>query len=148
MNQPLVERVARLLADMGPLNTKQISAHLGETVGDISSATRKASTMGRYGLSVLSYEQVNQRGHPPKVLAVDTSVLIRYLEMRGPFTWKAKVPRRKLRQPPAVKKPKPEAPPERTFSHGPHRTVWQPTSPYFKGAINGNETAAPSAPTV
>lgn len=138
---PLVERIARLLADKGQLSTKEIAALLDESTDRVSDATRQPRTMGRYGLSVVGRCKGDGRGHPPKILSVDVRTMERYLALRGPFTQQVKLTRKKVHETPlAAKKPKPPTPKEpkvvygRAFPvyNGPHRTVWQPSSPYRK----------------
>lgn len=159
MNQPLIERVARLLAEKGPLSTKALSMHLGETVERISESTRQARSMGRYGLSIVGREPGIGRGKPTKILAVDVRALQRYLELRGPYVPTVKITRKEVHETPLKAKPKRAKPPtpkepkviygrKSPVYHGLHRTVWQPTSPYYKGAANEHDRLAPSAPVL
>lgn len=154
MNQPLIERVARLLAAKGPLSTKEIGMHLREPADRVGSCVKHTRSMGRYGIEVVGRGQGDGRGGPPKILRVNKVVLERYLEMRGPYIPTVKVTRKEVYseplKPAATKKSKPPTPKEpkviygRKFPvyNGPHRTVWQPSSPYYKGA--NDEHASPA----
>lgn len=138
---PMIERVARLLAERGPMSTRKIAEVMGIPAERVGDCMKHPRTRGRYGITVEGKVRDGDRGSPSNLLSVDVRILERYLAARGPYTQTVRVPRSKLLatpMPPAkpkaesLKEPKVEYNRPVPEYNGPHKTVWQPTSPYRK----------------
>lgn len=146
----LIERIAKHLVEHGPCSTKELGIALHETTGRIGDALKHSATRGRWGITREEWRQIDGRGHPATVYSINERHYHVYLAQRRPMPWIAKriagAPKKPAEPKPAPKpKPKPKAKSKGkdrqlpTVSsntpvyRGPHRTVWQPSSPYFKG---------------
>lgn len=163
MRKPLIQQVAELLDEHGPMSTRHLGLLLGRVPERIGDALRHARSRGRYGLQVTGKVLEGGRGGPSSLWSVDSRVLHRYLAERGPYSETTKVTRAELQAAllkqvkapkPKVKaktkrstpkEPKADYTPRKWAFNGPHRTVWQPSSPYFKGASNEHASTAQGA---
>jgi hypothetical protein len=139
----MIERVAKLLAERGPMSTRKIGEIMGIPAERVGDCLKHPRSRGRYGISIDGKVRDGDRGSPSNLLSVDARILERYLAVRGPYTQNVRVPRSKLKAVPlAAPKAAPKAAPVKEPKveynrpvpeyNGPHKTVWQPTSPYKK----------------
>mgnify|MGYP000570720640 CR=1 FL=1 len=157
----LIERVAKYLVEHGTCSTKEIGAALSEPTGRVGDALKHPATRGRWGITKEDWTHIDGRGHPSTVFSINERHYRTYLAQRRPMPWIAKRIAGTPKKPAEPPKPKPEPkaktkpklePKAKTkpkpsgkgrilptvssntpVYNGPHRTVWQPSSPYFKG---------------
>lgn len=149
MSVYLIERISAYLASNGPCTTPQLATALSETTTRVADALKSVATQGRWGIQRGYMEGYRGKGPTPNLWSIDTFKYKRYLQQRRPMPW---IEKRVAQMPPKVPKPKPPKPkapkavtvktPKADYTRkpfvytGPIRTVWQPSSPYFKGAAN------------
>lgn len=139
----LIERIAEYLVKHGPTSARTLGIVLGEPTARISSALKQPAQRGRWGISRTGYdEEAPRQGHPPSIWAIDRTKYKAHLANRRDMPWIAKrVLKKKIKPGPAkgtkskapcVKEPKVDYRRKPPVYSGPHRTVWQPSSPYWR----------------
>lgn len=154
----LTDRVAAYLAENGPATRSELAEALGEKARRIGDILKSPGTRARWGIYESGVIPRNgMPGMPAKLWAIDPNKYEQHLDKRRPMPWiEDRVKNDPTYKPGPAKgskkttKPKVATPKEPKVDYnrkppvyrGPHRTVWQPSSPYYKGA--NDEYASPA----
>ena len=145
----LIQRVAEYLVKHGEASTRELAAALQEETRRVLDAVKHPHLREKWGIERAGYDLTQQvRGHPPSIWRVDKAKYEKYLSTRRQMPWiadlmtegkfkpgpKPGAKKVKTTKPKAasVKQPKADYSRKAPAYHGPHRTVWQPSSPYFR----------------
>lgn len=134
----LVERVAQHLAKHGNASTRELADALGVPASRIGDCIKSERQRARWGIYHAGYvEGPHGRGHPPSIWAINKAAYKKHVKDRREMPWLAKrllkdEPKSTKPKAPSVKEPKVDYSRKPPVYSGPHRTVWQPSSPYWR----------------